>query len=261
VNINIFCKIGKISLQILMILVVPILLYLSVFAQNKLDIIVIDAGHGGKDPGTIGISGIKEKDIVLPVALKFGELVQKSFPEMKVIYTRSKDDYPEVKERTIRANNDRAKLFISIHANYKKQEETDKKGFEIYILNKERFPEAVQATTDENNLLMREESGKDDISEYIFSSLVQTGYQKYSEVLASKLQYHFSETTEIPSRGVMQAGYWVIVGSSMPSVLVECGYLSDPLEEKYLSSPQGQDSIARALFDAFVSYKKYYEMY
>lgn len=223
--------------------------------------IVIDAGHGGKDPGTIGISGIKEKDIVLPIALKFGELVQKSFPDMKVIYTRSKDDYPEVKERTILANNDRAKLFISIHANYKKQEETDKKGFEIYILNKERFPEAIQVTTDENSLLKREEYGNDEVSEYIFSNLVLTGYQKYSEVLASKLQYHFSETTAIESRGVMQAGYWVIVGSSMPSLLVECGYLSDPSEEKYLSSQQGQENVVRALFDAFVSYKKYYEMY
>jgi N-acetylmuramoyl-L-alanine amidase len=237
------------------------MLFGIIFAGNSLDVIVIDAGHGGKDPGTIGLSGIKEKDIVLPIALKFGELVQNAFPDVKIIYTRTKDDYPEVHERTVLANKENAKLFISIHANYKKHEETDKKGFEIYLINKERFPEAVQITSNENRSVKYEQLGNDTVSGYIFSNLVQTGYRKYSELLASKLQYSFSETTAIQSRGVMQAGYWVIVGSSMPSVLVECGYLSDAAEEKYLSSKEGQEKVVQALFNAFAEYKKYYEMY
>jgi N-acetylmuramoyl-L-alanine amidase len=236
-----------------------ILTCISVLSADKLDVIVIDAGHGGKDPGTIGLSGIHEKVINLPIALKLGELIQKDFPGIKIIQTRTKDEFIEVKERSVIANNNKAKLFISIHANFKKMEETEKNGFEIYIINPERFPEAVSYTLNENSLLKFEQYGRDSTDRYIFSSLAQNGYRYFSELLASGIETSMLSMTQLASRGVMQAGFWVLVGSSMPVVLVECGYLSDSNDEEFLSSPEGQYAVAAALYQGFVNYKMVYE--
>lgn len=228
-------------------------------AADKLDVIVIDAGHGGRDPGTIGLSGIYEKIINLPIALKLGELIQKDFPDIKIVYTRVKDDFIEVKERSVIANNNNAKLFISIHSNFKKEEETEKNGFEVYILNSERFPEAISFTFKENSILKFEQFGRDTTDRFIFSALAQNGYQHFSELLASGIESNIVSMTQLASRGVMQAGFWVLVGSSMPVVLVECGYLSDTNDEKFLSSPEGQNAVAIALYQGFVNYKMIYE--
>lgn len=242
-----------------------LLLYLSVlitysYAQSKLDIIVLDAGHGGKDPGTISLNRTEEKDIVLPITIKLGELIRTKYPDIKIIYTRTDDNYPELRDRTSLANSSGAKLFISIHANYKKKEETAKKGFEIYILNRERFPEALTVTLKENIIIKTEQNTRDTLDRFIFFNLVQNGMQRLSEMIASSLEYNFLSFTDLESRGVRQAGFWVNMGSSMPSVLVECGYLSDPDDEKYLTSTEGQQKIAEALFQGFVMYKNNYEM-
>jgi len=231
----------------------------SAQAADKLDLIVIDAGHGGKDPGTIGLSGVYEKSINLPIALKLGELIQKDFPGIKIIYTRTKDDFIEVKERSVIANNNNAKLFISIHSNFKKKEETEKNGFEVYVLNMERFPEAISFTFKENSNLKFEQFGRDTTDRFIFSSLAQNGYQHYSTLFSSGIESNMVSMTQLASRGVMQAGFWVLVGSSMPVVLVECGYLSDPNDEKFLTSPEGQNAVATALYQGFVNYKMIYE--
>jgi len=236
-----------------------LLICFTVKAGDKLDIIVLDAGHGGKDPGTIGLSGVYEKSINLPIALKLGELIQKDFPGIKIIYTRTKDDFIEVKERSVIANNNNAKLFISIHSNFKKKEETEKNGFEVYVLNMERFPEAISFTFKENSILKFEQFGRDTTDKFIFSSLAQNGYQRYSELFSSGIESNMVSMTQLASRGVIQAGFWVLVGSSMPVVLVECGYLSDPNDEKFLSSPEGQNAIATALYQGFVNYKMIYE--
>jgi N-acetylmuramoyl-L-alanine amidase len=236
-----------------------LLICFTVKAGDKLDIIVVDAGHGGKDPGTIGLSGVYEKSINLPIALKLGEFIQKDFPGIKIIYTRTKDDFIEVKERSVIANNNNAKLFISIHSNFKKKEETEKNGFEVYVLNMERFPEAISFTFKENGNLKFEQYGRDTTDKFIFSSLAQNGYQHYSELFSSGIESNMVSMTQLASRGVMQAGFWVLVGSSMPVVLVECGYLSDPNDEKFLSSPEGQNAIATALYQGFVNYKMIYE--
>jgi N-acetylmuramoyl-L-alanine amidase len=226
---------------------------------NKLDVIVIDAGHGGKDPGSIGVNGIKEKDVNLSIALKLGELIQQTYPDMKVIYTRSTDEFVEVHDRTVIANNNKAKLFISIHANHKKEEESDKNGFEIYLLNKERTPEAVAITQKQNFHMDFERFNADSSDNFIFYSLAQAGFLKYSEYLSSFFEMNLLNDTEIASRGVLEAGYWVLLGASMPSVLVETGYLSDEKDANYLASSEGQISIAKALFEGFNMYKMLYE--
>jgi N-acetylmuramoyl-L-alanine amidase len=230
------------------------------FSGEKLDVIVIDAGHGGRDPGTIGLSGVQEKNINLPIALKLGEMIQKNFPGIRIVQIRTKDEYIDVKDRSVIANREKAKLFISIHCNYKKQEETEKNGFEVYLLNPERFPEAVSFTLKENKLLGYERFGQDSVDFFMFSLLAQNGYFRFSQYLASSIEINFLNATTLASRGILQSGFWVLLGSSMPCVLVECGYLSDLNDEKYLSSPEGQNAVVRALYDGFVSYKSLYEL-
>jgi N-acetylmuramoyl-L-alanine amidase len=229
-------------------------------AQSRLDVIVLDAGHGGKDPGTIGdFTGIQEKNIVLPITMKLGKLIEDSYPAIRIIYPRSTDEFIEVKERTRIANQNFAKLFISIHANHKKVEESQKKGLEIYLLNKERFPEAVQITMNENIRLAFSQLGSDTVDNFIYSSLVQDGYTRFNEYLASIIEVNMLNYTELESRGIIQAGNWVSLGASMPSVLVETGYLSDEGDELYLSSDRGQNDVANALFNAFQQYKHLFE--
>ena len=229
-------------------------------AQNKLDIIVIDPGHGGKDPGTIGVTGAQEKNIVLPIGLKLGALIQQKFPDIKILYTRTNDDFPALRDRTKLANDNRAKLFISIHANHKKLEENEKNGFEIYMINKDRFPEAVRITMHENPILHFMQYGNDTTDNIIFSTMALNGYYKFNEYLASSIELNMLNYTQLQSRGVYQADLWVILGASMPSILIETGYVSDANEEKYLSSDNGQTAIAAALFNAFSNYKMLYEM-
>lgn len=230
-------------------------------SQNKLDVIVLDAGHGGKDPGTIGdFTGVQEKNIVLPITMKLGKLIEQKFPEIKIVYTRTADDFPELKDRTKIANENKAKLFISIHANHKKKEESEKNGFEIYLLNRERYPEAIQFTMKENYVLAFQQLGKDTLDNFIFANLAQNGYIRFNEYLASIIEVNMLNLTDLNSRGTIQAGNWVTLAASMPSVLVETGYLSDEKDEKYLSSEKGQNDVAIALFNAFHNYKILYEI-
>lgn len=241
------------------IIFILLFIYSGTYAKDVLDVIYIDAGHGGKDPGTMSGS-VKEKDINLPIALKLGSLIQNAFPNTKIYYSRTKDEFSDPKERAIQANMLKAKLYISIHANHKKQEETEKNGFEIYLLNKDRLNEAVEITIRENTKLIYQQFGNDENDKFIFSELAQYGYMKYSEYLAASLQSNLIDMNTLASRGVMQAGYWVLLGASMPSVLVECGYISDVNDLQVLTSENGQTGIAKALFEGFKSYKILYEM-
>lgn len=252
---------NKINIYISSILLLIIVNCSLTIAQNKLDVILLDPGHGGKDPGTIGdFTGVQEKNIVLPITMKLGKLIEQRFPEIKIVYTRVADDFPSVKDRATLANTSRAKLFISIHANHKKKEETEKDGFEIYLLNQERFPEAVQFTMKENFVLPFQQFGADTLDNFIFSSLAQNGYIRFNEFFSSLIEINMLKLTELNTRGVFQAGNWVTLAPSMPSVLVETGYLSDERDEKYLSSEKGQNDVAIALFNAFVNYKILYEI-
>jgi N-acetylmuramoyl-L-alanine amidase len=129
----------------------------------------------------------------------------------------------------------------------------------VYLLNPERFPEAVSYTIKENLNLKFEQSGHDTTDRFIFSALAENGYQRLSEILSFGIESNMISMTELASRGVMQSGLWVLLGSSMPAVLVECGYLSDPGDEKYLSSDGGQTAVAKGLYEGFVQYKMIYE--
>ncbi|MCX7877297.1 MAG: N-acetylmuramoyl-L-alanine amidase [Ignavibacteria bacterium] len=247
--------------NLIRIFILFLFLNVNQFSQNRLDVVILDAGHGGKDPGTKGDkTGILEKNIVLPITLKLGAMISGNYPDIQVVYTRQKDEFIELKDRTALANLSRGKLFISIHANHKKKEESDKKGFEIYVLNRERFPEAVMVTMKENNILSYSVYGKDTTDKYIFSSLVQNGFLRLSSVLSTEIEFNFLSFTELISRGIYQSGFWVITGASMPSVLIEIGYLSDEADELYLSSEKGQNDVANAIFQAFRRYRHFFEI-
>jgi N-acetylmuramoyl-L-alanine amidase len=237
------------------------LISVSILAQNKLDVVVLDAGHGGKDPGTKGVkTGVFEKDIVLPITLKLGQLIEMNYPHIKVIYTRKTDEFIELKERTRIANSKGGKLFISIHANHKKKEESDKSGTEIYILNRDRMTEAVHITMNEDKSQKYSLYGNDTTDMFIFSSLARNGYIILSSQLSSGIERNITVNTPLISRGVYQSGFWVLSGASMPSVLIEAGYLSSESDESYLTDQKAHTEIAEALFSAFRSYKRYFEI-
>jgi N-acetylmuramoyl-L-alanine amidase len=202
---------------------------------------------------------VREKNVTLGVTLKLGALISRNLKGVEVVYTRKDDRFIELDRRGTIANEAGGKLFISIHANHKKQEESDKQGFEVYLLNKERFPEAVEFTMKQNYQIAFQQFGRDTLDNFIFSSLAQAGYTRLSEYFASIIEVNMLDHSELISRGVYQAGNWVTLGASMPSVLVETGYLSDINDEKYLSSEKGQNDIAIALFNAFQNYKTLYE--
>jgi len=225
---------------------------------SKITTIIIDAGHGGKDPGTISLTGTYEKDIVLPIALKLKFFINKNFQDLKVVLTRNKNEFIELKDRGIIANSNKGNLFISIHCNAKKSEENDKNGFEIYLLDLVRIPEAIKIT---ENLFIEnfKPPGDSSIQDYIYSSIIQNSYYKYSEKFSSILQTEMALNTSMQSRGVFQAGFLVLLEASMPCVLIECGYLSNKIDEEYLKSSKGQDEIAKAIYKAIRFYKIEYE--
>src|SRR4030095_9426359 len=204
-------------------------------------------------------TGVQEKNIVLPIAVKLGTYIEQNFTSVLVIYTRTTDEFIELRDRSTIANENKAKLFISIHANHKKMEETQKIGFEIYLLKPEAMGEAISVTMKENVQLSYKQSGTDTVDKFIYSSLAQNGYYRLNEILASDIEIKMVNATELLSRGVFQADYLVIRRSSMPCVLIETGYLSDAADERYLSSEKGQNDVALALLEAFRSFKLTYE--
>jgi N-acetylmuramoyl-L-alanine amidase len=229
-----------------------------------LDVIVIDAGHGGHDPGTIGVTGVREKNVTLGVALKLGELIKKRMKDVKVVYTRSTDIFIPLYRRTQIANEVGAKLFISIHGNSMPRKPNKANGFEVYLLRPGRTEEAIAIAERENAVVTLEEGYKDRYQEltdenFILVTMAQSQYVKSSEVLADLVQKEMHAGSGLANRGVHQAGFYVLVGAAMPNILVETGYLSNRAEEKKLSSAAGQQKIAEALSKAIHRYKGEYE--
>lgn len=231
----------------------------------KFDVIVLDAGHGGKDAGAIGVNGVKEKDVNLQVALALGRLLQKEMKDVKVVYTRRSDTFVELYKRGKIANENNGKLFISIHCNSTQQKPTDATGFEVYLLRPGRTKEAISIAERENSVIEYEDNPKRyeklNDENFILVSMAHSAYMRYSEKFSELVDKSYSLKTDIPSRGVKQAGFYVLVGASMPSVLVETGFISNRHDAKYISSSKGQQRIAEAIFDAIKSYKKYYESF
>jgi N-acetylmuramoyl-L-alanine amidase len=230
----------------------------------KLDVIVIDAGHGGKDPGTIGVRHTREKNITLPVALKLGKLIENSLKDVKVVYTRKTDTFIELYRRTQIANEAGGKLFISIHCNSVERKPSPMNGFEIYLLRPGRTQEAVEIASKENAVIQFEEGYEERYKklteeEFIIVTMAQSAYMKQSEQFAEVAARTMSGTLKIKNSGVKQAGFYVLVGASMPNVLVELGYLSNKKEEQLLKSNSGQSKIADALLQSIKKYKLQYE--
>lgn len=232
-------------------------------ARWNFDVVVIDAGHGGKDNGATGVNGIKEKDVNIAVALKLGKLIESELKDVKVVYTRMTDKFIELYKRGKIANDNDGKLFISIHCNSTKNKKSDASGFEVYLLRPGKTQDAIEIAEMENAVIQYEADPKRyqklTDENFILVSMAHSSYLKYSEKFAELLHNQFSNEFEYPSRGVKQAGFYVLVGASMPSVLVETGFLSNKRDAGYLKSKKGQEEIALAIFKAIKGYKAYYE--
>ncbi|MCE1200364.1 MAG: N-acetylmuramoyl-L-alanine amidase, partial [Marinilabiliales bacterium] len=220
---------------------------------------VIDAGHGGKDPGTIvGIA--REKNIVLDIALKLGRLIKEQSPNIKVVYTRDGDYFIPLMDRPQIANKINADLFISIHANYCGSPEIN--GTETYVLGLHRTEDNLNVAKKENSVILLEddyttryEGFNPNLSEsYIMFELMQDNYLEQSLSFASILQSNFRNQARRRDREVRQAGFLVLRESSMPSVLIETGYLSNKKENAYLLTDAGRAEIAQSIYGSLINY-------
>jgi len=249
------------SIKILLLFLV-LLPVNQLFSQSFLNIdkIVIDAGHGGKDPGTIGKHS-KEKTVALSIALKLGDLIKKNLKDVDIIYTRDKDVFVELYRRAEIANKAKADLFISIHCN--SINSTRAKGTETWIMGNHRSAKNLEVAKKENAAILLESDysknynnfDPNSAESYITFSLIQNAYREQSMQLAESVQNQFENRVHRINRGVKEAGFLVLVYTTMPSILIETGFLSNPEEEKFLLSEQGQDYIASAIYRAFKGYK------
>ncbi len=227
------------------------------------DAVVLDAGHGGKDPGAIGVTGVKEKNVNLGIALKLGKLIEKNMPSVKVVYTRKTDEFVELYKRGKIANEVGGKLFISIHCNSTPQKDVSTRGFEVYLLRPGRTKQAIAIAEFENSVINFEDDTKryQQLTDenFILVSMAHSQYMRYSEKFSDLLNQQWKKNVGIPSLGIKQAGFYVLVGASMPSVLIEAGFLSNRKDEAHLASTSGQSEIAQAIFESIKKYKEYYD--
>jgi N-acetylmuramoyl-L-alanine amidase len=227
------------------------------------DTIVLDAGHGGKDFGAIGVGGIREKDINLDVVLKLGKIIKENMPDVKVVYTRSNDTFIELYKRGKIANEHGGKLFISIHCNSTPEKPSNAEGFEIYLLRPGRTQEAIKIAERENSVIKLESDQhkyqKLTDENFILVSMAHSAYMKYSEKFSDVTNKRMGAGMKVCSRGVKQAGFYVLVGASMPSVLIELGFLSNKKDESYLASKNGQQKIAESIFKGVQDFRQFYD--
>tara|TARA_B100000470_G_scaffold141846_1_gene109984 strand:+ start:404 stop:1573 length:1170 start_codon:yes stop_codon:yes gene_type:complete len=217
--------------------------------------IIIDPGHGGKDPGSIGYKGTKEKDITLDVAKRLAKKIQKNL-KVKTILTRDEDVWMRLQDRTRLANDKNGRLFISIHAN--SVEDRRASGFETYMIGTNKNAAAVRTAARENAALDLEgtNSAKLTDEDLITATMAQSGFAKQSEQFAALVQEEMNKRVQSKNRGVKQAGFYVLMGASMPNVLIELGFLSNPNEEKKLNSSSYRDMLATSIYYAILKYQK-----
>ncbi len=221
-----------------------------------LDTVVIDAGHGGKDPGAVRF-GYREKDIVLGIAKKLGGYLESELG-LRVVYTREDDRFVEVHDRGKIANESGGKLFVSIHVNAARNRNA--KGTETYFLGLHKTA-AAREVMDRENSVINLESNPDRYKEYtsegnIRLALAQSGYMHHSEMLASRIEKQFKDRVNRSSRGVKQAGFMVLWTAAMPAVLVETGFITNKEEARFLASDKGQTYVASAIYRAIRDYKE-----
>lgn len=269
---TILCKVIVISLKKRMkvknIAIVAVLLAITLLTSStslrrsdfQVKTVVIDAGHGGHDPGTHGNIS-KEKDVALTVARKVGAYIKEYLPDVKVIYTRDSDKFVELEQRAVIANKNQADVFISIHANAVSSNTIY--GTETYVMGTHKTEGNFEVAKRENSVILYEEGYEEKYEGFdpnsaesqILFSLSQSAYIENSLYLASQIEDQFGKRVGRKSRGVKQAGFWVLWRTSMPSVLVEIGYLTNPKEEKELNNKSIQGDIASGIFRAFRDYK------
>lgn len=223
--------------------------------------VVIDAGHGGHDPGAVGKIS-KEKDINLNVALRLGKLIEKNCRDTKVIYTRRKDVFVKLDRRAEIANNAKADLFISIHTNSLKNNRTVQ-GPSTWTLGLAKSDANLEVAKRENAVILYEDDyqtryagfNPNSAESYIIFEFMQDQYMEQSVQLASLVQKQFKNSCKRTDRGVHQAGFLVLKASAMPSILVELGFISTPEEERFLNSEKGVQTLAQGIYEAFCTYK------
>lgn len=234
--------------------------YRRIKSKMAIDVIVIDPGHGGRDPGSIGYRGIKEKKIVLNIAKKVGGYIKEYLPDVEVVYTRTDDEYVGLEERGSIANRHEGDLFISIHCN--SYSSSDPYGSEVFFLGLERTQSALEVMKRENSVVrLNDDDEQKQLSpqELLVYELANSGYIATSEHIAGMIEYQLDERAQRHSRGVKQARFVVLYHASMPAVLVETGFISNPGEARYLTTDYGQSIIASAIFRAVRNYKVEYE--
>ena len=234
-------------------------------ANNGIKKIVIDPGHGGKDPGNLGTGRYKktEKHIALDISLLFGKYVNEAYPEIEIIYTRNTNDkFLELRERTQLANDNNADLFISIHCDAFTN--PNAYGAGVFVMGMSKLKTNMDIAMKENAVIYLEDDYKQNYEgfdpntpeSYIVFSLTQNTHLDQSLQIAEEVEQQFATRANRKSRGVKQAPFYVISRANMPSILIECGFLTNPKEEDYLNSQQGKEYLASAIFRAFRSYKE-----
>lgn len=222
---------------------------------------MIDAGHGGKDPGAIH-GGLREKDVTLAVALKLGALIKEAHPEIKVYYTRMTDNFIELNERSNIANRNKADLFISIHVNHSSNHSAH--GSETYVMGTHKNEGNLEVAKRENASILLEDDYQNEYEGFdpnspeghIIFSFYQNAFLEQSILLASEIEKELGKRKKVNrSRGVKQAGFLVLWKTAMPSVLVETGFMTNTEERNYLKGTAGKEELAESIFRAFKSYK------
>lgn len=232
-------------------------------APQKRFTVVIDAGHGGNDPGAIGRRG-REKNINLNVALKLGRLIENNCNDTRVVYTRKKDTFVPLHTRAEIANNAKADLFISIHTNSVASRSSKVSGTETYTLGLHRTQDNLEVAKKENSVILIEDDYKqryagfnpNSAESYIIFEFLQDKYMSQSVSFATMIQQQFHQSARRVDKGVHQAGFLVLRETSMPSVLIELGYITNPTEETYLLSDNGSSALAKSIYQAFLNYKQ-----
>ena len=226
----------------------------------RIDKIVLDAGHGGKDSGTISPGGLQEKDVALDVVQRLGKLIQER-TDVQVVYTRNSDVFIPLWERTKIANEAGGKLFVSIHVNASKNRSAS--GFETFLLRPGKSQEAIEVAELENSAVRLEEDqtryGDLSSQQLILATMAQSAFMRNSETLAAQIQEEFDKELQGVNRGVKQAGFIVLIGASMPNVLVELGFLSNSRDESRLKRASYRQKAAEAIFQALIKYKTRHE--
>ncbi len=234
----------------------------SVYSQKTEFIVVIDPGHGGKDPGAIGTSS-KEKDIALAVGKKLGELIKSNHVDVKLLYTRDNDKFMELNKRASIANKAHADLFISLHCNALDKRKKSPQGVETFVLGLHRSNDNLEVAKSENSVILYEQDystkyqgfDPNEPESYIMFEFMADQHLQQSVNFASFVQNRLVKNSKRVNRNVRQAGFLVLREVAMPSVLVEMGYITNAEDERYLKSAAGQTSIANSIYLAFKDYK------